>query len=218
MTDPDPFAPRQARSRRTRKKLLDALEALLKEQSFDTLDVTGIARRAGVSPASIYRRFGRKHGLLKALYALQVERVQHWIAQPDVQARMAALQEPGVDLRGFLRGQMRLAVKQLREIEHLARPMAIYGRLRPEIFGEEADHHLDAAHENLSEALTRFGGEIRRQDWALAARFLTYLVQTSLNDFVLFRDRTVLPNTVLDDDAFADHIADFAYGYLTTPD
>lgn len=206
--------PKQARSERTRAALLNALEALLLERSFEDIGVVEIAEKARLSPASIYRRFDKKDGLLRALYDLHVQRVQEWTARPDITARLEVLSNPETPLKDFLGGHVRLAVQQLRDLAHLARPMALYGRLRPHIFGEEAEAYMVSAHAGILAELEKRRSEIARRDLDRAAAFLAYFMQSALNDFVLFKDRTVLPTYALDDDAFADEITDFAYGYL----
>ena len=57
----------QARSRRTRRALLDAGLALLEEQGPDALTISAVSSRAGVAAGTIYRRFGDKDGLLAEL-------------------------------------------------------------------------------------------------------------------------------------------------------
>jgi len=58
---------RQARSRRTRRVLLDAGFGLLEEQGPEALTITAVSARAGVAPGTVYRRFGDKDGLLSEL-------------------------------------------------------------------------------------------------------------------------------------------------------
>lgn len=67
---PLPLRPqsRQDRSRRTEKALLDAALQLFRERGFETITVSDIAAQAAVAPASIYRRFGDKEGLLREAY------------------------------------------------------------------------------------------------------------------------------------------------------
>lgn len=62
-------APRQDRSRRTEQALLDAALALFGRHGVDAVTVADIASAAGVAPATIYRRFGDKEGLLKEAFA-----------------------------------------------------------------------------------------------------------------------------------------------------
>jgi AcrR family transcriptional regulator len=56
--------PRQARSRATLDRLLDATEALLAEKPFDAASVAEIVHRAGTSVGAFYGRFPDKDSLL----------------------------------------------------------------------------------------------------------------------------------------------------------
>lgn len=58
----------QDRSRETAARLLEAAEAVLEKRGIEGASVPEIARRAGVSPASIYRRFVDKDGLLREVF------------------------------------------------------------------------------------------------------------------------------------------------------
>lgn len=57
---------RKAQAEATRTKILDALVEVLAE-GVDTLTVPAVAERAGVSVGTVYRHFGDKAGMLKAL-------------------------------------------------------------------------------------------------------------------------------------------------------
>ena len=59
---------RQDRSRHTEQVLLEAALQLFRERGVEAITVGDIASRAGVAPASIYRRFGDKEGLLREAY------------------------------------------------------------------------------------------------------------------------------------------------------
>lgn len=57
---------RDAQAEATRSRILDALVVVLAE-GVDTLSIPAVAKRAGVSVGTVYRHFGDKAGLLKAL-------------------------------------------------------------------------------------------------------------------------------------------------------
>jgi AcrR family transcriptional regulator len=61
-------AHQQERSRETASRLLQAAEWVLEKRGLEGASVPEIARRAGVSPASIYRRFVDKDGLLREVF------------------------------------------------------------------------------------------------------------------------------------------------------
>lgn len=58
----------QARSQRTEQVLIDASLGLFLARGVDAVTVAEIAAVAGVAPATIYRRFGDKEGLLKETF------------------------------------------------------------------------------------------------------------------------------------------------------
>lgn len=60
-------APRQERSRRTLRRLLDATRTLLEERPFVELSVGDITDEAGLSRGAFYRRFDGKEALLHHL-------------------------------------------------------------------------------------------------------------------------------------------------------
>src|SRR3954454_13722587 len=64
----------QIRSRETAARLLAATEHVLEKHGLEGASVPEIARRAGVSPASIYRRFVDKDGLLREVFERFFER------------------------------------------------------------------------------------------------------------------------------------------------
>lgn len=64
----------QTRSRETAARLLEAAEGVLEKHGVEGASVPEIARRAGVSPASIYRRFVDKDGLLREVFERFFER------------------------------------------------------------------------------------------------------------------------------------------------
>jgi len=64
----------QSRSRETAARLLEAAEHVLEKRGIEGASVPEIADRAGVSPASIYRRFVDKDGLLREVFERFFER------------------------------------------------------------------------------------------------------------------------------------------------
>jgi len=60
--------PRQVRSRESQERVLDAFAAMLEKQSFESITMADLARRAGVAVTSIYARFADKRALVLALH------------------------------------------------------------------------------------------------------------------------------------------------------
>src|SRR4051812_17121460 len=112
--------PRQARSRETLRRLLDAAERLLVLKHFEDISIQEILRESGVSAGSFYARFRSKEDLLPHLY-------QEYSA--SLRARMAAETDPaawsGLPLAVRIQGLMRRAVAAYRERRGLLRAVAL---------------------------------------------------------------------------------------------
>lgn len=67
MSGKSTLVPKQARSRESLKRLLRAAAAALDEMGLEGATIPRIAARAGLSPASVYRRFRDKDALLRVL-------------------------------------------------------------------------------------------------------------------------------------------------------
>lgn len=80
MSDQQPtLEPQQERSRRTLESLLSAAVRILHESGLEGATIPRIACAAGVSPATVYRRFKDKQDLLRAafLHMLQTSQAQN---------------------------------------------------------------------------------------------------------------------------------------------
>ena len=67
--DPSVQPPKQARSRRTYHRLLEAAGELLADRPFDDITIDEIAERAGYTKGAFYARFDSKAALLRHLVA-----------------------------------------------------------------------------------------------------------------------------------------------------
>ena len=69
------LAPKQARSRESYDRLMKAARELLNEKGLEGTTVPRVAARAGLSPASVYRRFPNKDALMRAVVLQTMESV-----------------------------------------------------------------------------------------------------------------------------------------------
>jgi AcrR family transcriptional regulator len=60
--------PTNARSRRTRAAVLAAAHAILKEEGFEALTMTAVAKRAGVTRVAVYMHFASRAKLVEGLF------------------------------------------------------------------------------------------------------------------------------------------------------
>src|SRR4051812_18651170 len=79
----------------TRGRILDAVNALLAEEHPAKLSIPAVARRARVSPATIYRHFPTKEALLDASAAAVDRQTRAWLGSEAI--------VPGRNLGPFMR-------------------------------------------------------------------------------------------------------------------
>jgi AcrR family transcriptional regulator len=125
-------SPRQARSRSTEAKLLNALESMLDDMFFDQVSIRDLAARAGVAVGTVYRRFKDKDAMLPVLYQRYDGELQAWSDSlwtedaltrfTTVEQRLCHLVGSHIDFFSKHRGMMRTV--------HL------YGRLKGDIGSE----------------------------------------------------------------------------------
>ncbi|MFE0404628.1 TetR family transcriptional regulator [Streptomyces nigra] len=88
-----PLPPREAWRRRMRDDVLDAARAMAAEKGWDSVSLSQVAARAEVSRPTVYKEFGSRGGLSRALVHREAERflagVDHALRQPAPTASKA---------------------------------------------------------------------------------------------------------------------------------
>jgi AcrR family transcriptional regulator len=115
--------PKQARSRQTLARLLDAAETLLQMKGVEAATVTAIARQAGVSVGVVYRRFSDKDDLLRAVYERFFLRLE--------ESNLAALRLPflaSMSIEQLVRGVVTGMVAGYRNHRGILRALTLYAR------------------------------------------------------------------------------------------
>ena len=200
----------QARSIKTRQKLMDALEDLLREKDFDSISVPDLARRAGVAVGTVYRRFENKDALVPLLFEL-------WKSRSEQQYQAASIDPAtlaAAELRPLLRTQMRAAYDFIRDQAHILRAVHLKGRLAPALIGEDWKALWKEALSGNRAFLERVRDQIARPDLDRAAEMMIYIANTALVEKALFGEDGPGYVVSAEGDAFADEIADIVYGYL----
>lgn len=94
---------RQALTRATRAGVISAARQLFVERGYPTTTIDAIADASGTPPATVYRLFGSKRGILSAVLDVAFGGDDEPVAFQDRPAVQAALTErdPGAQLDGF---------------------------------------------------------------------------------------------------------------------
>jgi AcrR family transcriptional regulator len=93
-----PRRPQQARSRRTRRALVEAAAAVFEERGYDETNTAEIARRAGVAVGTVYGYFPDKRAILLEIVHETVEQMAQMVLQ-----RLDPELWREADLRGSIR-------------------------------------------------------------------------------------------------------------------
>jgi AcrR family transcriptional regulator len=203
----------QRRSQDTRDRITDALERLLRAKDFQDIAVGELAEEAGVSPGAIYRRF--EGGLASVLFELNRVTIERRAESKAAQFDPETLPS----LRDALRQVARIAWDQLHSAAHVYRAAHLHARLRPDLLTVARPRDLEQRSLAAVRAiLEHYRSEVRRADLDSAAAATAYFLNTLLVERALFDD--MIPNwpALAAGENLAQQMADFAYGYLVTPD
>ena len=203
--------PRQARSRDTLRRLLDATERLLARQHFEDLSIHQILAESGVSTGSFYARFHSKDDLLPHLYADY---------SATLRERMAADTDPakwrGLALAARIRALVAQAVRAYRERRGLLRAVALLARSRPSAVAKSALRERDDQYRAAGALLLECRREIRHPDPALAVSTGILFVLATCRDKILFAEAPHPASVKISDEQLAAELAHALHAYLTT--
>lgn len=205
---PTSHEPRQARSRETLTRLLDAAEAVLSEGGLEAATVPAIAQRAGVSVGAVYRRFPDKDGLLRAVH----ERVVRRYREANAQHGTATFAD--VPLERIVGGIVTQLVQVYRERRRLMQAMLRYTETHsdPEFRARAAETNTEALAQFIR-IITSRAGEVRHPNPEAAARFALVTLGLVLRGVVL-ADHAPPGLSLADDFRLEDELTRMVLGYL----
>lgn len=99
-----PVRREQARTRLTRRAVVDAAQRLFLERGYGATTIEAISEEADVPPATVYRLFSSKHGILKGLLDISIVGDDEHVAmadRPQVR-RLLDASDPREQLAGFV--------------------------------------------------------------------------------------------------------------------
>ena len=203
--------PQQQRSRDTQNRILVALELLLESHYFEQITTRQLAREAGVSPATLYRRFQDKNALLPALYERYDKRLDRWgraLWDEDQRRQHTSVQERVTHV-------VREHVNFYRNNEPILRTLYLYLRLHSDIeLGDSATGRQAGYGEILApivEALDQQGQELPDEP---RVKLFWLILITSIKERALFA--TAIPARMLElsDEEFVRELSRNLAGYL----
>lgn len=110
---------RRERARQRRRDVIDAAQELFEADGFQATTISAVAKRAGVSAESIYKGFGTKAALAKAVFDVVLAGDDEPVPMVERPESLAIQQEPDVRRKlriyvdGFVQRQQRSAQVQI---------------------------------------------------------------------------------------------------------
>lgn len=207
----------QPRTHRTRKKLMTALDTLLRHHEFEQIAVSDIAAEAKVAVGTVYSHFKDKDAFLAELLHQRKKTIQARLDAVDAGDMESRLQSAG-GLRPALELAARSAFEQIRDDAHIIRAVHTHARLNPDLVDTEWEEITNRAFLGSQALVNAFSDEIRRTDKAAAARMLNYFFTVIFLRIALLPHHGMMTVHAPTDEDLVGEAADMAYAYLTLPD
>ena len=200
-------SPRQARSRASRERILDAGEAVVAAKGFEAAAVAEVVARAGSSVGVFYARFRDKRGLLHALY----DRF-HLEALLRIDAALDPVRCAETPTARLVQGLVRTLVDLHRERRGLVRAFAVEAARDRELQArrDRLSQHLAG---RLGERLRGRAAEIGHHHPERASAFGLAVVASAVEGAILF-DRLRTGALAPSDDDLAAELSRLFLAYL----
>ncbi|WND04033.1 TetR/AcrR family transcriptional regulator [Temperatibacter marinus] len=183
----------QKRSLEKQKKIIIALETLLKEKDFSQISVAAIADKAGVAVGTVYRRFANKDAFLPILLERMKEKAKE---QPVELSEVSTLEDAITQL-------VSIALMQLKEDRNLFRAIYLNVRLNPHLIADDWEEMEKQALSQVENLLRPFITEDKR---VRLAPFIAYVAGTVFIEKILFNETAPYWVQKLDENDMATHI------------
>lgn len=207
------LAPRQSRSERTRRRILDAAGAFLARAGTGELPpVNEIARRAGVSVGGFYARFPGKDGLLHAFDEEIHARVRATLRETMDDAKLAAK-----DVHGVVETYLSMVADFFDSNREVLRQVAKESRTGGDpAFVERVRAFNAEAHGRLHALLLARRAAIAHEDPESAIDLATLFTSAALRECLLFGERK-LNRSRLEKRRLVDELTRAYCAYLGAP-
>lgn len=203
-----PTPPRQARSRESTERMLQAAEGLLRRKSFEDITIAEIVRDAKTSVGSFYARFGSKEGMLPQLYerydAVLVRRFERHFTSASIPKA-----PPGVLVRWLVEQRVRM----FRRRRWLLHAVGLYARRWPERMSPALLQRRTAMHRRIAAFLAGRLGPIDHPDPVSAVQRAMFFVGAICRDMIVYPAPHARA-TALDDAALAEELSRMFLRYL----
>ena len=198
--------PKQARSKQTQQKLLDALHSCLEEKFFEHISIQELAQKANVSVGSYYRRFKNKESLLPMLYENFSQELIAWIDTFEAKSfdnLHQSLEQLIDETKGFLLSR-----------KSIFRTLHLNSRLYPEFISVDNLANRRSEYQRLADILLRYENEMTASNPLSATNLVIHTTVNGLMDKILYPDLTPAIASELALEEYAQALLEMQYRYL----
>lgn len=174
--------PKQQRSRETLDRLLDAAEAVIREEGISELTVVKVVKRAHSSVGAFYRRFPDRDALL-----FSIQERNHARAIQVYDAQMEMLRRRGAPLEETLRELFSLRARMVLQDAPLLHAFVVQEALMP-LFQEEGRRFYAYCRSTVADILMSYRDEIAHPEPELAAEMVCRTWLALMEQTVLYGD------------------------------
>lgn len=200
--------PKQARSKQTQQKLLDALHSCLEEKFFEHISIQELAQKANVSVGSYYRRFKNKESLLPMLYENFSRELIAWIDELETQ-QFDSLEKT---LENMIQETKQFLVSK----KSVFRTLHLNSRLYPEFIRVSNLTTRRKEYQRMSDILLRHKEEMTIDNPESATNLIVHTTVNGLMDKILYPDLTPAIASELDLDGYTRALFKMQLRYLAS--
>lgn len=200
---------KQERSQESARRIVDAVESLLKRKSFDQLTMVEIAAEAGLTPGAIYRRFENKEALLPPIFDLHRAILGDWLQRVNADDVIEAT----VSFEEAVEFVIRETHACFKAHAHIFRTVHLYGRVHPRgrITGGASINNpsfspLDGIVKHYSADL----GGFRKQD----VQMMGHVLLSAVTERTLYPDNMPAAGLRVSDRVFVSNLAKMITAWL----
>ena len=175
--DETALTPKQARSRESQRRILDATLTLLEDRHFEAMTIAEIAEVAGMAVGNFYKRFKNKEALLPHLYAEYNRRFG--VFSEKIQSGQT--DDPWTHL-------VKQTVSFFAANRGLIRALHLHSRLNPELVPQGSTRVRGKVYDALETLITKKGLDVEARK--RRARMAAIVIVSSITEAILYPDMT----------------------------
>ena len=194
------LTPKQARSRESQRKILDATLALLEDRHFEAMTIADIAAVAGMAVGNFYKRFKNKEALLPHLY-------EEYNRRFGVFAGTIQFAQTENPWQQIVKGTVDFFTTN----KGLIRALHLHSRLNPALVPQGSTEAREGLYQALEPLITKQGLDAGARN--RRARMAALVMVSAITEAILYPDMTPASPSGLDGDLLVEGLSELLESY-----